>query len=243
MLEKPDIAPFGDRGIVINFGESIDEYDLINLLWLKNILQENFVKHKVEVINTYNSLSVIYPVTIDDVYNEILTIKSLISQANISKNIDSSIHEIPVCYEGSFGLDLEHISQQKNLSIPEIISLHTSPEYLIYFIGFLPGFMYLGGLDPKLNISRKKTPRREVEKGSVGIGENQTGIYPKNSPGGWQILGKSPLNFFDKNSAIPTPFSAGDKIKFKSISIEEFSEIKDLVKEDKFQIKTWKNEG
>ena len=115
--------------------------------------------------------------------------------------------------------------------------MHTAPVYQIYFIGFLPGFLYLGGLDEKLQISRKKTPRRSVEKGSVGIGENQTGIYPKNSPGGWQILGKCPVELFDKNEALPSVFSAGDKIKFDAVSKEEFYRIEKEIENGDYKLK------
>src|SRR5690606_21098903 len=97
-----------------------------------------------------------------------------------------------------------------NVPVEEIISRHLSSIYTVYFIGFLPGFLYLGGLDKTLQIARKKSPRKRVEKGAVGIGENQTGIYPKDSPGGWQIIGNSPIEILDKNRLPPCPISPGD---------------------------------
>ena len=243
MIKTPEISPLGDRGILVDFGNNIDDETLKEVLFFKQNLEKVLVKQKVEVTNTYNSLLISYLYTIEDLYGENLTIKELISTANISKNTDYQIYEIPVCYDQDYGLDLKLISEEKKLSIAEVISLHTAPEYQIYFTGFLPGFLYLGGLDEKLYFSRKETPRRSVEKGSVGIGEKQTGIYPKNSPGGWQILGRSPLDFFDKNATVPSPFSAGDKIKFKPVSKAEFLEIREQIKSKNYQIKTLKTDG
>ncbi|GAA4320447.1 5-oxoprolinase subunit PxpB [Pontixanthobacter gangjinensis] len=243
MAEFPKISPLGDRGILVKFGGDISENLLEEVLYYKNILENSEFKQKVEVVNTYTSLLISYMFTIEDVYGEVLRVKRLVSGANIPKNNKYKIFSLPVCYDEEFGLDLQHISEQNNLSIEEIIQLHTAAEYRIYFTGFLPGFLYLGGLDEKLKISRKKSPRKSVEKGSVGIGENQTGIYPKNSPGGWQILGKCPVELFNKNEAIPSPFSAGDKIKFEAISKEDFYKIRDEVQSGNYSLKYHEHEG
>ena len=237
MAEFPKISAFGDRGILIDFGKKIDSETLDKVLFYKNKIENELVKQELEIINTYNSLLVIYVSTIEDIYGEVLRFKELLIEANIPKNSNYKIFHIPVCYDKEFGLDLKYISEEKELSENEITELHTAPFYQVYFIGFLPGFLYLGGLDKKLQISRKETPRREVKKGSVGIGENQTGIYPKNSPGGWQILGKSPIKFFDKNQMPPSLFSAGDKIKFYSVSKDEFYSIEEEIEEENYTLK------
>lgn len=238
MVLEPKIYMLGDRGIVVEFEAEIGPKTLQKVLFFKQKIENYFIKEKVEVSNTYNSLLISYVFTIEDAYSKFLTIKSMIADTNISKYSEYQIFEIPVCYDEEFGPDLALISEQNSLEISEIIRLHSAPEYLVYFTGFLPGFLYLGGLDKKLFISRKDTPRRIVEKGSVGIGEKQTGIYPTNSPGGWQILGRSPLNFFDKNEDIPSPFSAGDKIKFNPISKAEFYEIKEQVNLGIYELKS-----
>ena len=237
MKDFPKISVLGDRGILIEFDDQIDEVTLKTVLFYKEKLEQQYIEASVEVINTYNSLLISYMFTIEDIYEEVLHIEKLLSQANIAQNKNYRIFYLPVCYDKEFGLDLEHISTELDLSIDEIIQLHTTPLYQVYFIGFLPGFLYLGGLDKKLQISRKRTPRKEIEKGSVGIGENQTGIYPKNSPGGWQILGKSPVNLFNKNDAPPSIFSAGDRIKFEAISKEKFYSIKAQVEEGNYTMK------
>ncbi|MCP9199798.1 5-oxoprolinase subunit PxpB [Gramella sp. GC03-9] len=243
MAENPKISPLGDRGILIKFDEKVGEDLLHKLLFYKEIIQNAESKQKLEVTNTYDSLLISYVFTIEDVYGEVSRLEQLISGANITKKTNYKTFSIPVCYDPEFGLDLEHISEENNLSLKQIIELHTAPEYLIYFTGFLPGFLYLGGLDEKLKISRKNTPRKSVEKGAVGIGENQTGIYPKSSPGGWQIIGRSPVELFDKNKAIPSPFSAGDKIKFFSVSKDEFYEIEEDMKSGNYSLKFEKHEG
>lgn len=243
MSKYPQISPLGDRSILIDFGEEISSGSLEKVLFFKKKIEKSNFKQKVEVINTYNSLLISYLFTIEDVYGEVLRLKGLVRQANIPKKSNYKIFQIPVCYDKDFGLDLEYISKANNLTIEDIIELHTAPLYQIYFIGFLPGFLYLGGLDNSLHISRKKSPRKSVEKGAVGIGENQTGIYPKSSPGGWQILGKTPIDLFNKNEDPPTKFSAGDKIKFVAVSKNEFVEIEKEIADRNYTLKFENYEG
>ena len=200
---------------------------------------ENFLdKEKVEVINTYNSISINYLSTIEDAYGEFDAVGKAISSAKLDKKYNFQTFRIPVCYDEDFGLDLQELSRQKKLSIEDLITMHTTPEYVIYFLGFLPGFLYLNGMDKNLDFPRRSSPRKSIEKGAVGIGGNQTGIYPKNSPGGWNILGRTPVDIFDPKSENPSPFSAGDRIKFYSISRKEYEEIKLLVDNHVFQFET-----
>ncbi len=243
MAEFPKISTMGERAILVQFEPVIDESLLEKLLFYKNKLEEFYDEVKVEVTNTYNSLLISYLFAIEDVYGEVSALKRLFDEAKIIKLSNRQIFHLPVCYDEEFGWDLEEISSQKKLSKIQIIELHTAPVYTVYFIGFLPGFLYLGGLDKKLQISRKKEPRLKIEKGAVGIGENQTGIYPKSSPGGWQILGNCPVNFFDKNSDPPCEISPGDKVKFYSVSKVEFEEISQQVSDGKFQLKKENYEG
>ena len=238
MKDFPKITTMGERSVLIQFEPEISENILGKVLSIKKTLHENYIKQEVEVTNTYNSLLISYTSVIENIYDEVLTLKTLISTAKLAKLPERKIFHIPVCYEPEFGIDLELMANQKNLSIPEIIYLHTCPFYTVYFIGFLPGFLYLGGLEKSLEIPRKNTPRLEVEKGAVGIGGNQTGIYPENSPGGWQILGNSPAEFFDKNSVPPCQISAGDKVKFYSVNKSEYFNIQKQVENQTFSFKT-----
>jgi len=239
----PRIRAMGERAILIEFEPEISENTLEKALFYKNKLEEHYSEVKVEVINTYNSLLVYYGYTIENVYGEVSTLKDLFQGTKITKNSVTQLFNIPVCYDAEFGLDLKLISKEKNLSRDQIIRLHTQPIYTVYFIGFLPGFLYLGGLDKRLQISRKIQPRMEVQKGAVGIGENQTGIYPKSSPGGWQIIGNSPVPLFDKNRFPPCEISAGDKVKFYQVSKTEFMKVSEEIKSQKFQFKKANYEG
>lgn len=241
--EFPRIRTMGERAILIEFEAEISEKTLEKVLFYKNEIQKHYFEVKVEVINTYNSLLVYYLYTIEDVYDEVWTLEGLFRGTKITKKITAQLFNIPVCYDAEFGLDLKLISRVKHLSPEQIIRLHTRPIYTVYFIGFLPGFLYLGGLDKKLQISRKIQPRMEVQKGGVGIGENQTGIYPKSSPGGWQIIGNSPVPLFDKNRLPPCEISAGDKVKFHQVSKSEFVKISEEMREGKFQFKKAGYEG
>lgn len=228
----------GERAILIEFAAEIDEKLLDRLLIYKNLLQQNYIKENVEITNTYTSLLIFYSLDIENIYDEVLVVKALLEEANIVKNLAGKIYHIPVCYEAEFGIDLVYISEAKNLTVEEIIMRHRAPIYTVFFIGFLPGFLYLGGLDGSLQIPRKNTPKKRVEKGAVGIGENQTGIYPKSSPGGWQIIGNSPVEIFNKSSSPPCQISPGDKIKFYPVHMAEYEKIKRDVSKGKFQLKS-----
>ena len=223
---------------MIQFKGKIDENMLQMLLNVKKSIENFLDKEKVEVINTYNSISINYLSIIENSYGEFDAVDKAISSAKLNKIYNYQTFRIPVCYDEDFGLDLQELSRQKKLSIEDLITMHTTPEYVIYFLGFLPGFLYLNGMDKNLDFPRRSSPRKSIEKGAVGIGGNQTGIYPKNSPGGWNILGRTPVDIFDPKSENPSPFSAGDRIKFYSISRKEYEEIKLLVDNHVFQFET-----
>ncbi len=137
------------------------------------------------------------------------------------------IHRIPVCYNITLGEDIKDLAKEKGLTVAEVIEIHTAPLYTVYFMGFLPGFPYLEGLDKRLYIERKSIPKQRVTKGSVAIGGKQTGIYPQDSPGGWHTIGHSPISFFDITQESPSPFEAGDFITFYEIDIQEHKHLKE----------------
>ena len=235
--QKPSIQAFGNQAILLSWEEIIEEDLLYYLLQVKKNIQNYNIEVKVEVINTYNSLLVNYISTINNIYDEISAVEKLISVDSEQQKLQLHQFTLPVCYDEKFGLDLALLRKQNNLEISKIIQLHTQPNYTIFFTGFLPGFLYLGGLDKKLHISRKKSPRLKVEKGAVGIGEKQTGIYPQISAGGWQLIGNCPVSIFDVENEKPSPFQAGDKLNFESVSLEEYQEIKNQVEEGNYQLK------
>ena len=161
--------------------------------------------------------------------NEILTVNELIlllkeiySKKEVSTKPEAKTWYIPVCYDQDFGLDILELSSIKGMSLKELIALHIAPIYTVYGIGFLPGFLYLGGMHDKLVTPRKETPRINVPKKSVAIGGLQTGIYPQESPGGWYIIGKTPIPLFNVKNEYPCFINVGDKIKFYTVSKPEF---------------------
>lgn len=215
---------------------------LIELIWPKeitiDILNEQqqvrrfFEKEYAEGIREirmgFNSISLKLRIEIsekdcDDILEEIKQLPKTFSIFFSSKT-----WKIPVCYCTEFGKDLEKLEQIHQISIDEIIKIHSETIYTLHFYGFLPGFMYLGGLDEKLFTPRKKSPERAIPGGTVAIGGKQTGIYPAESPGGWHAIGQSPVRLFDVSKEKPVIPSVGDKIKFEPISMEVFDDIQHL---------------
>lgn len=237
MGKLPKIKPMGERAILLEFEPEINPVILKKVLGVKKYLQEKMFKEEVEITNTYNSLIITYTSSIEDVYDAFSDLVEDISTANISFKSKNRLFHIPVCYDETFALDLDEIAASKNLSKKQIIELHSSEDYLVFFTGFLPGFLYLGGLPDVLHFSRRKHPRGEIKKGAVGIGEKQTGIYPQNSPGGWNIIGNSPVPLFDPAVNPPCEIRADDIIRFYPVSLDEHREISNEVEKGLFRFK------
>jgi inhibitor of KinA len=209
---------FSECSILIEWPQEINEYVLKDvLLYKKSILNFKY-KLILQVNNAYNSLLVNYKYTIDNFNDEVLALKAYYVDRNVIHKPKAKLFKIPVCYDEDFGLDLIAISKEKRMTIPEIIQRHSQPLYTVFFIGFLPGFLYLGGLENQLHFPRKKKPRSKIKKGAVAIGGEQTGIYPNDSPGGWNIIGNSPIELFLPTEKEPCFAKPGDKIKFVPIS-------------------------
>jgi len=221
--------PFGKYAVLIEWPPKIDENIFEDVIKFKNKIAKNNIEVLVDVINTYNSLTIIYNSTIKNIYSEILALKSIYKTSSVDNNIKNYCWNIPICYDQKFGIDLVEISTSKKISIDEIILRHSGAIYNVYFVGFLPGFLYLGGLDESLIFARKGKPRLLVEKGSVGIGGAQTGIYPQNSAGGWNIIGKSPISFFARLNKEPCFAKSGDKIRFVPVGLDEFEQLRSQV--------------
>ena len=230
--------PYGAHSILIEWPAEIHRDILNDVLCFKQIIESRHIEEKVQVKSAYNSLLVIYVIGIDNIYDKISTLKSAYETMSGLNKPTFRRWNIPVCYDDEFGIDLDEISSRNNISKSDIIRLHSTSIYTVYFIGFLPGFLYLGGLKKELHIPRKSTPRLVVEKGAVAIGGNQTGVYPNASPGGWNIIGNTPIDFFDVNSNPPCFAKAGDQIQFYPISRKEYSDIKKLVEAGVYQLES-----
>lgn len=230
--------PFGRRSILVEWPPEISENILQDVLKFKLNIQNKYIKSNIYITSAYNSILITYDTTIDNINNEILSLKSLYSSIKHTRTSTSFLWKIPVCYDDEFAWDLDVLSIEKRLSKSKIIELHSDTIYTVYFIGFLPGFLYLGDLDKSLHFPRKSSPRQLIKKGAVAIGGNQTGIYPNESPGGWNIIGNSPISFFDASKDNPCFAKAGDKIQFVPIGVIEYQNIFNLVKEGVYQIES-----
>ncbi|GAA3611727.1 5-oxoprolinase subunit PxpB [Flavivirga amylovorans] len=238
MIYKLTYKPFGERSILIEWPSVIDENILSDIVIFKEKIKSNHVKNIVELRFAYNSLLIVYNdtvVLIEDAVNEL---DKLYHRKKSITGFTSKQWKIPVCYDDTFAIDLVEIASKKGMSKESIIKLHSKTVYTVYFIGFLPGFMYLGGLNEKLYTPRKSTPRLRILKGAVAIGGEQTGIYPSDSPGGWNIIGNSPLEFFNPKKELPCFVNAGDKIVFKPVSLKEYNDIKMLVEAGVYQLES-----
>ena len=238
-----EIIPLGDSALVVRVREQFEdapEETLDEVLRVFQLLQRAAIPGVIELAPAYTSVAVFFdPIMVlksngaaNGVFDEVATkIRSAIiapSQRRRRRTATSAprLIEIPVCYDAEFGFDLNRVSEQTKLSEREIIDLHSSGEYRVACIGFVPGFTFLAGLPKNLATPRRNVPRKEIPPGSVGIGGAQTGIYPLRSPGGWNLIGRTPLKLFDPSKNPPTLLYPGDRVRFRAITREEFESFK-----------------
>jgi inhibitor of KinA len=216
---------YNANSILISSDSDINS-DLIQVLTsLKSKIEIDYKEYLIDTVQSINSLLVVFDsnkISVDDFYIKVKSIKT----GKTKNKLKSKIWEIPVCYDTFYASDLEEFSKSKNISKEEVIQIHKSKVYDIMSMGFLPGFMYLGNTENRLHCERKLRPSLNVKKGSIGLALNQTCIYPQDSPGGWHIIGSSPLKFFDLKNELPCFASPGDKIKFIEISKSKYESIK-----------------
>ena len=236
MIKVLSYKPFGEQAILIEWPQYISDQILEDLLRFKEGIQKEKSHFIADYIIGYHSLTLKYKTPILNYTAEVETLKSIYKKDATSKKKPRFLWEIPVCYDLKFGIDLEEMALKSKLSIDEIRSRHAAKTYTVFFLGFLPGFLYLGGLHSDLFFDRKPTPRLKVPRGAVAIGGKQTGVYPCSSPGGWNLLGKTPIQFFDSTKKQPCFAKAGDQIKFKPISLAKFYQLEKEVAENKYTI-------
>lgn len=224
------IYSLGDAAITIDFGNCINETINKEVISRFNQLQQDPLPGMIDAVPAYSSLTIYYDV--------VLLKKKVLPEQTVyewlKKQIENKLQQpagqtsdkkrtmkIPVCYDEEFAIDIKQLAEAKNISTEEVVQIHTSKEYRVYMLGFLPGFAYMGELDERIMMPRKPQPAK-ITAGSVGIAGRQTGIYPLASPGGWQIIGRTPLKLFNGNSDEPALLKAGDTVQFFSISRNEF---------------------
>jgi inhibitor of KinA len=233
-LDEPMLtfSPLGDRAVVIELGRSIDEATHRRVRAVCARLDEHPVPGFVEYVPAFASVVVHYdPARVTESRGNGAATPHASFVAALSAALTDLAHEpvpapfvveIPVCYGGELGPDLDDVAKLHDLSSDEVIRIHEAGDYLVYMIGFLPGFAYLGGLSERIATPRRPTPRTAVPAGSVGIGGSQTGVYPMVSPGGWHLIGRTPMPMFLADRDPPVLLRAGDHVRFRRISAEEF---------------------
>ncbi len=225
-MENVRFLPCGDQAVTVEWGSTINEH--INRQVHAFARKVEALSHPAitEVVPTYRSATVHYRPEVLS-YEELKHLLAPLAQGSAEEAEELPVVEIPVCYGGEYGPDLLEVAQHCSLTPEEVIARHTAPTYRIYMLGFTPGFPYLGGMDPSIAAPRRKEPRIHIPAGSVGIAGEQTGVYPIVSPGGWQLIGRTPLRLFDPQKEQPILLSAGAGIRFVPIDEEAFRKMEE----------------
>lgn len=226
---KPTISPVGDRAISIDFGQVIDPIINRHIRQTIERIKELQLDGIIELVSTYCALLVEYDAMLYS-YSEICNIIEPTLEEGMTNTTNElvTVVEVPTVYGGEFGPDLSFVASHNHLSEDEVISIHSGTDYLVYMLGFIPGFTYLGGMDPRIATPRLSSPRTLIPAGSVGIAGEQTGTYPSDSPGGWQIIGRTPVTMYDMSKAQAALLNAGDYVRYVPIDESEFHRIKAL---------------
>ncbi len=226
---KPTISPVGDCAISIDFGQVIDPKINRHIRQTIERIKELQLEGIIELVPTYCALLVEYDAMLYS-YAEICKIMEPTLEEGMTDATNElvTVVEVPTVYGGAFGPDLSFVASHNHLSGDEVISIHSGTDYLVYMLGFIPGFTYLGGMDPRIATPRLSSPRTLIPAGSVGIAGEQTGTYPSDSPGGWQIIGRTPVTMYDMSKAQAALLNAGDYVRYVPIDESEFHRIKAL---------------
>jgi inhibitor of KinA len=224
-----NLEPLGDTAVVATLGRGIDERTLASVLGLADALAPARGRGIVDIVPAYATVTAFYdasqfPAADGDAYGQVCRFIESCAAGAGSRPAPARERtvEIPVCYGGEFGPDLAGVARRAGLPPDEAAALHAAGAYRVHAIGFMPGFPYLGGLPAALHSPRRPSPRPRVPAGSVGIGGGQTGVYPVSSPGGWQLIGRTPLRLFQPEAEPPAMLRPGDRVRFRAITEEAF---------------------
>jgi KipI family sensor histidine kinase inhibitor len=219
------ILDAGDAAIVIELGDAIDPAVNQRIHDLRRLIEQQGVAGIVELVPTYRSLLVYYDPSRTARSDLVHLIQELAMRRADTSRPPARIVEFPTSYGSDFGPDLGYVAEHARLQPEEVIRIHSGTDYLVYMMGFTAGFPYLGGMSADIATPRLATPRTRIPAGSVGIAQRQTGIYPADSPGGWQIIGRTPLRIFDPARTPPVIIEAGDYVRFVPVAMDEYRDI------------------
>jgi KipI family sensor histidine kinase inhibitor len=220
------MCPVGNQAILCEFGNAIDEEINNQVHCLKKCILEKNIDGVVEILPTYRSLLVFYNSSIISYRQLTKKIGSIDIKIENNEMQNKKIRVVPCLYGGEYGPDLKQMSDELGMEENQIINIHQSVDYKIYMLGFLPGFVYLGGLDKRIHMPRLDVPRTKIPARSVGIGGSQTGVYPVESPGGWRLIGSTPLEFYSPFKEPPVLCKAGEYIRFVAVSKKDYEIIR-----------------
>ena len=236
MYQQPRFRLGGDRALYIEVGDAISPEVNRRVKGLLDAIDKAAIEGVEALAPTYRSILVYYDplkIPLEELKQRLSDLGRALPDASSS---EASIFEIPTLYGGEFGPDLDFVASHTGLSPEEVIRIHAGTDYLVYMVGFNPGFPYLGGMSEKIAAPRLETPRVKIPAGSVGIAETQTGIYPLESPGGWRLIGRSPLKMFDPSRDPPALVEAGDLVRFVSIDEARYQEIQGEVEAGRYRV-------
>lgn len=231
MVQKIKIFSLGEGAATVEFGAVISLEINERVLRLAKFFAKNPFRGLIEIVPAYSSLTVFFDVvivrkTFPEFPMAFAAVENLIANAlqtaSEIEQIEPRTIEIPICFDAEFALDLESVAAENNLTADDVCGIFVRPIYRVFMLGFLPAFAYMGEIDERITVSRKQTPRFKIPAGSVGLAGRQTGIYPHQSPGGWQIVGRTPLRLFVPEKTPPTLLRPADNVKFYRIERDEF---------------------
>ena len=236
MYQHPRFLPAGDKALSVELGNSITPEINRRVRNLFLAIENQRIPGIVDLVPTYRSLLVYYDplrLTLSKLEERLAALEQHLDQAAVKP---PEVVEIPTLYGGEHGPDLGHVAEHNGLTPEEVIQIHSGTDYLVYMMGFTPGFPYLGGMSERIATPRLQTPRTVIPAGSVGIAEQQTGVYPVESPGGWQLIGRTPVQLFDPRREPPVVVGAGDYIRFVSITEDDYHDIQQQVQAGSYQL-------
>lgn len=238
MYQRARFLPAGDKALTVELGDSISPKTNQRVRDLLVAIESSGMPGLIDLVPSYRSLLVYYdPLCFShsQLEEQLVVLEQNLDQGALKA---PKVVDIPTLYGGDYGPDLEHVATHNGLEPEEVIQIHSSAEYLVYMMGFTPGFPYLGEMSEKIATPRLQTPRTAIPEGSVGIAERQTGVYPIQSPGGWQLIGRTPVQLFDTQLDPPVVVLSGDYIRFVSITNEAYRDIQLQVQAGNFQLTT-----